>query len=91
VTFLFTEIKGSTRLWAWGAVPDAMQPALARHDTLLRHAIETNGGQVFKRMDDPFCAAFATAPDAIGLMRRAERANIAAATRYHARGKERSS
>jgi class 3 adenylate cyclase len=46
VTFLFTDIEGSTRLWS--ERPDAMRLALARHDALVRAAIETNRGFVFK-------------------------------------------
>ena len=57
VTFLFTDIEGSTRLWEQH--PEAMRDALARHDALLRQAIETHGGHVFKTMGDQFCAAFA--------------------------------
>src|SRR5438128_6675950 len=63
VTFLFTDIEGSTRLWEQH--PEAMQAALARHDALLRHAIEAHGGHVFKTMGDQFCAAFADPPEAL--------------------------
>ena len=63
VTFLFTDIEGSTKLWE--AHPEAMRLALARHDALLRAAIETNGGHVFKTIGDAFCAAFPTAPQAL--------------------------
>ena len=63
ITFLFTDIEGSTRLWQ--DHPDAMRPALARHDALLRQAIEGNNGYVFKTAGDAFCAAFPTAPDAL--------------------------
>src|SRR5438093_183253 len=63
VTFLFTDIEGSTRLWE--EQPDTMRLTLARHDALLRAAIETNGGHVFKTIGDAFCAAFATAPEAL--------------------------
>jgi predicted ATPase/class 3 adenylate cyclase len=63
VTFLFTDIEGSTRLWE--EQPDAMGLALARHDALLRQAIEQHGGYVFKTIGDAFCAAFATAPEAV--------------------------
>ena len=59
VTFLFTDIQGSTSLWE--SAPDAMRPALVRHDDLLRDAIETSGGYVFKTVGDAFCAAFPTA------------------------------
>src|SRR5438034_3075778 len=63
ITFLFTDIEGSTRLWE--EQPDTMELALARHDALLRAAIETSGGEVFKTMGDAFCAAFTNAPQAI--------------------------
>ena len=66
VTFLFTDIEGSTRMWE--AHPDQMRPALARHDTLLRGAINGNNGVVFKTMGDAFFAVFATATDALGAM-----------------------
>src|SRR5436309_6671416 len=63
VTFLFTDIEGSARLWEES--PVAMRLALARHDALLRAAIETNGGVVFKTVGDAFCSAFPTAARAI--------------------------
>jgi predicted ATPase/class 3 adenylate cyclase len=63
ITFLLTDIEGSTRLWE--EHPEAMRQALARHDALLRQAIEQNSGVVFKTVGDAFCAAFATAPDAL--------------------------
>ena len=63
VTFLFTDIEGSTRMWERS--PQAMQAALARHDELLRRAIEEHGGYVFKTVGDAFCCAFRTAPDAL--------------------------
>jgi predicted ATPase/class 3 adenylate cyclase len=63
VTFLFTDIEGSTRLWE--EQPDTMRLSLPRHDAPLRAAIETNGGVVFKTIGDAFCAAFPTAPDAL--------------------------
>jgi predicted ATPase/class 3 adenylate cyclase len=56
VTFLFTDVEGSTRLWE--AQPRAMSVALARHDALLHAAIESCGGTVFKTVGDAFCAAF---------------------------------
>ena len=46
VTFLFTDMEGSTR--RWDAHTAAMRQALARHDALLRQAIAHNGGHVFK-------------------------------------------
>ena len=63
VTLLFTDIEGSTKLWE--AHPDEMRHALARHDDLLRQAIEESGGYVFKTIGDAFCAAFAGASDAL--------------------------
>src|SRR5215208_7288980 len=63
LTFLFTDIEGSTRLWENDA--QGMQAALARHDELLRGAIEERGGYVFKTVGDAFCCAFPTAHDAL--------------------------
>ncbi len=53
---LFTDIEGSTRLWA--QEPDRMRPALARHDALLRAAVESNRGAVVKTTGDGIYAAF---------------------------------
>jgi class 3 adenylate cyclase len=63
LTFLFTDIEGSTKLWE--TQPEAMRAALARHDALLRRCIEANEGRIFKTAGDAFCAAFPTAADAI--------------------------
>jgi serine phosphatase RsbU (regulator of sigma subunit)/class 3 adenylate cyclase len=63
VTFLFTDIEGSTRLWEQH--PEAMRGALAHHDALLRQAIERHSGYVFKTVGDSSCAAFATAAGAL--------------------------
>jgi predicted ATPase/class 3 adenylate cyclase len=62
VTFLFTDLEGSTRLWE--SYPDAMKDALARHDAILRNAVEAHGGHVVKTTGDGLHAVFATAPDA---------------------------
>jgi predicted ATPase/class 3 adenylate cyclase/DNA-binding SARP family transcriptional activator len=70
-TFLFTDIEGSTRLWE--EHPEAMRAALARHDRLLRDAIETQDGHLFKTMGDQCCAAFATAPSALAAALAAQR------------------
>ena len=45
--------------------PEAMTPALRRHDAILRQAIESHGGYVFKTVGDAFCAAFVSASDAV--------------------------
>jgi class 3 adenylate cyclase len=50
-----------------------MQAAMARHDELLRWAIEERGGYVFKTVGDAFCAAFLTAPDALECALEAQR------------------
>src|SRR3954462_1433874 len=63
VTLLFTDIEGSTRLWE--AQPEAMRPALERHDALLRTAIDTHDGYVFSTGGDGFGVAFATAGEAL--------------------------
>jgi predicted ATPase/class 3 adenylate cyclase len=63
LTFLFTDIEGSSRMWE--SSPQAMQAALARHDELLKQAIEEHGGYIFKTVGDAFCCAFLTAPDAL--------------------------
>jgi predicted ATPase/class 3 adenylate cyclase len=63
VTFLFTDIEGSTKLWEYNA--PAMHAALARHDEILRGAIEEKEGYVFKTVGDAFCCAFPTAPEAL--------------------------
>ena len=62
-TFLFTDIEGSTKLWE--AHHDAMQVALARHDALLREAIERHNGTVFKTIGDAFCAVFESPVEAV--------------------------
>lgn len=56
VTFLLTDIEGSTRLWERNS--KAMTEALAWHDEVMRAAIENNGGYIFTTAGDAFCAAF---------------------------------
>ena len=63
VTFLFTDLEGSTRLWE--EHPDAMRPALARHDEILRGAVESHGGVVVKTTGDGLHAAFGSAEGAL--------------------------
>jgi class 3 adenylate cyclase len=63
VTFLFTDIEGSTRLWA--LAPDAMRAALERHDLLVRQVIEQHNGYVFATGGDGFAAAFDRVADAV--------------------------
>jgi class 3 adenylate cyclase len=63
VTFLFTDVEGSTRRWEADA--DGMRLALAAHDEVLRGAIETHGGWLFKHTGDGVCAAFASPKSAV--------------------------
>jgi predicted ATPase/class 3 adenylate cyclase len=72
VTLLFTDIEGSTRLWELH--PEVMAMALQRHDTLLRSAIESAGGYVFKTVGDAFCSTFTSAEDALQAAGAAQRA-----------------
>jgi class 3 adenylate cyclase len=60
VTFLFTDVEGSTRRREADA--DGMRVALAAHDKVLRAAIEAHGGWLFKHTGDGVCAAF-TSPN----------------------------
>src|SRR5215204_4544337 len=63
VTFLYTDIEGSTKRWELH--PQAMREAMQRHDAILRQAIEANGGHVFRTEGDAFRAAFSAAPQAL--------------------------
>src|SRR5262245_54540644 len=63
VTFLFTDLEGSTRLW--DEQTSAMHDALSQHDEIVRGAIESHRGHVVKTTGDGFLAAFATAQDAV--------------------------
>ncbi len=63
LTFLFTDIEGSARLWSQHR--QTMEAVLARHDAVVRGAIEENGGHVFKALGDGFASAFTSAPAAI--------------------------
>jgi predicted ATPase/class 3 adenylate cyclase len=65
VTFLFTDIEGSTRLWQVDET--AMRSALERHDAILRAAIDGHGGYVFSTGGDGFGVAFARAGDAVAV------------------------
>ncbi len=64
VTFLVTDIEGSTRLWEQD--PERMRPALARHDELARTAVEGNRGNVVKMIGDGVHAVFEDPLDAVG-------------------------
>ena len=75
VTFLFTDIEGSTQRWE--TYRDTMASAVARHDALIRAAVAAHGGDVFKTVGDAFCVAFSTAPQAIAAAIDAQRALLA--------------
>jgi class 3 adenylate cyclase len=63
VTFLFTDVEGSTRRWETDA--EEMRAAMAAHDKVLRTAIEGYGGFMFKHTGDGVCAAFASPRSAV--------------------------
>src|ERR1700736_6207550 len=63
ITFLFSDIEGSTRRWEQHL--EEMKVAVARHDALMRAAIDQHKGYTFKTVGDAFCAAFPTAQDAL--------------------------
>jgi class 3 adenylate cyclase len=63
VTFLFTDVEGSTRRWEEHL--DAMRGAMARHDGIVRTAIETRRGVVFTTAGDEFCSAFSSPRSAL--------------------------
>jgi predicted ATPase len=63
VTFLFTDVEGSTRRWEADA--EGMRAALAAHDKVSREAIEAHGGWLFKHTGDGVCAAFASPRSAV--------------------------
>jgi predicted ATPase/class 3 adenylate cyclase len=72
LTFLFTDVEGSTFLWERN--PKAMSEALVRHDKILRTTIEAHEGHVFKTVGDAFYAAFPLAPKALSAALDAQRA-----------------
>ena len=71
VTFLFTDVEGSTRLWEQDG--EAMRLALAAHDRIVRSAIEEHDGYVFSTAGDAFSAAFSTPAEAVGAAVEAQR------------------
>jgi predicted ATPase/class 3 adenylate cyclase len=74
LTFLFTDIEGSTRLWEQNSY--AMSEFLARRDAALRRAILAHHGRIFKTAGDSFYAAFARASDALAAALCAQRALV---------------
>ncbi len=72
MTFLFTDIEGSTRRWEADA--EGMRSALAAHDAQLRDAMETHAGRLFKHTGDGVCAAFGSPSAAVAAAIAAQRA-----------------
>ena len=70
LTFLFTDVEGSTQLWE--RYPVDMESALRLHDEIVRSAIELNGGYVFSTAGDAFAAAFSRVGDAVEAARQAQ-------------------
>ena len=62
MTFLFTDIEGSTQLWE--EVPTAMASSLEIHDAIVRESIERHGGYIFATGGDGFGASFSSAANA---------------------------
>ena len=75
VTFLFTDLEGSTRLWEQH--PGAMPAALERHDGILRDAVDRHRGRVVKTTGDGLHAVFVTTRDALDAALAAQRALVA--------------
>ena len=71
VTFLFTDIEGSTKLAR--DFPTALPAALARHHAILRESIESRHGRIFQIVGDAFCAAFHQAADGLNAALAAQR------------------
>ncbi len=72
ITFLFTDIEGSTIRWE--RHPAAMRVAVARHDILLQNSMKTHNGAIFKTVGDAFYVAFTTAGEALLAAVQAQRA-----------------
>src|SRR5687767_8442133 len=63
VTFLFTDIEGSTKLAQ--QYPDVLPALLTRHHEILQKSIQAQNGYVFQVVGDSFSAAFHSASDAL--------------------------
>jgi class 3 adenylate cyclase len=72
MTFLFTDIEGSTRRWEADA--DAMRAALQAHNQVLREALEAHAGHVFNYTGDGMCAVFVSPRAAVDAAVAAQRA-----------------
>jgi predicted ATPase len=72
VTFLFTDIEGSTRRWEADA--EAMRAALETHNQVLREAVKSHDGHVFNYTGDGMCAVFTSPRSAVDAAVAAQRA-----------------
>ncbi len=72
VTFLFTDVEGSTGLWE--TAPEHMRAALERHDAILNGSVENHGGHVFSTGGDGLAAVFARSVDAVAAAAEAQAA-----------------
>lgn len=70
VTFLFTDLEGSTRLWE--ERPEEMRAALVDHDAIVRSAVDAHDGYVFSTGGDGFAVAFQRAADAVAAAEQAQ-------------------
>lgn len=79
VTFLFTDVEGSTRLWE--QVPLPMREAMARHDLLVEGCVTANAGELVRPRGegDSRFAVFARATDAVSAARDLQQALFAEA------------
>src|ERR1041384_4415407 len=71
VTFLFTDIEGSTRLAQ--QYPEAMPRLMARHNEILTRVIQAHDGYVYEIAGDSFCGAFSSSVDAVQAALEAQR------------------
>src|SRR4029453_15881936 len=71
LTFLFTDLEGSTRLWE--RFPQPMKRALERHDSILLTAVTAAGGWVVKMTGDGLMAVFGSAAEAVAACLGAQR------------------
>ena len=69
-TFLFTDLESSTQLWQQH--PETMKYALARHDALLRSAVESSNGQVVKTTGDGLMAVFTSGLEGVSASLKAQ-------------------
>ena len=63
VTFLFSDIEGSTKLSQ--KFPEKLSSSMEKHDSIFIKEIESNNGFIFKSVGDAFCCAFGSSEDAV--------------------------